>query len=322
MKKKKYPLSLILLAVFGALFLYVKLFEKGAKKEEGQVQVFALDKNAVTKIVLKKDKKEIMLVKEGEKWFVSPGRMLARKDTVDGMLDELADFTAEQKLGGELKDLKVFALDKPKYSFSAYTGTMESASVIFGENAPVGGMVYMKEDKKPAMYSMMSYRAEKFNKTALDLREMRLLFFENEALTGMTIKTKNEEFVLEKSGEAWRLKKPREKIMKETPAALANILQFLQAQSFAEDNPKDLKKYALDNPNYFITLNSKGLIQTLAVSAKGKVYAKSSENPSVAVVGEENLRKVDEVLQEAKKVEKKEEKKSETKPLTPAAKMK
>ncbi len=320
MKKKQYPLSLILLAVFGALFLYVKLFEKGAKKEEGQVQVFALNKNKVTKLVLKKDKKDVVLEKEGGEWFISPGHLLARKDTVDGMLDELADFMAEQKLGEALKELKVFGLDKPKYSFSAYTGNVEAASVVFGENAPVGGMVYMKEAQKPALYSMMSHRAEKFNKIIQDLREMRLLFFENEALTGMTIKTKKEEFVLEKSGEEWRLKKPREKIMKETPAALANQLQYLQAQSFADDQPRDLKKYALDNPNYFITLNIKGSIQTLAVSAKGKVYAKSSENPSVAVVGEENLRKVDEIIQEAKKADKKEEKKSETKPLTPAVK--
>lgn len=317
MKKKKYPLSLILLAVFGALFLYVKLFEKGAKKEEGQVQIFALNKNAVTKIMLKKDKKRTTLEKDGEKWFIMPKHALARKDAVDGMLDELSDFTAEQKLGEDLKDLKVFALDKPKYSFSAYTGNAETASVIFGENAPVGGMVYMKEDKKPAMYSMLSYRAEKFNKAESDLREMRLLFFEDEELNAITIKTKNEEFALEKSGEEWRLKKPQEKAMKEKASELASHLQFLQAQSFAEDTPKDLKNYALDNPNYFITLNGKGAAQTLAVSVKAKVYARSSENPSVAVVNEDTLKKVDEVIQEAKK---KEEKKSGTKPLTPAEK--
>ena len=122
MKKKKYPASLILLALLGALFLYVKLFEKGAKKEEGQVQVFSLDRNSVTRIELKKNNKETVLIKESSsgKWMLLPKNVLARKDVVDAMLDELSDFTAERKISGDSKDIKIFGLNKPKYFFNAF----------------------------------------------------------------------------------------------------------------------------------------------------------------------------------------------------------
>ena len=196
MKKKKYPASLILLALLGALFLYVKFFEKGAKKEEGQVQVFSLDRNSVTRIELKKNNKETVLIKESSsgKWMLLPKNVLARKDVVDAMLDELSDFTAERKISEDLKNRKLFGLDKPQYFLNVFQGKSMAASVVFGDNSPVGGMVYMKEDKKPALYTVMSYRADKFNKMEQDLRELKLTFFETEKLNEMIIKAAAGEF--------------------------------------------------------------------------------------------------------------------------------
>lgn len=325
MKKRKYPTSLIILAVLGALFLYVKFFEKGAKKEEGQVQVFALDRNSVTRIELNKNNKEIVLIKESNsgKWMFSPKNVLARKDVVDAMLDELSDFTAERKISEDLKDIKLFGLAQPKYFFNAFQGNTMIASVIFGDNSPVGGFVYMKEDKKPALYTVMSYRADKFNKVEQDLRELKLTFFETEKLNEMIIKAAGGELAFSKYGGEWHLTKPRSKAMKEAAPALINHLLELQAKSFADDHPNDLKKYALDMPLYIITLKGDGKEQTLKLSKAGSsAYALSSENPSVAVVDGDMLKKVDEVIKEAKKVEKKEENKTAPKSLTPALKTK
>lgn len=323
MKKNKYPTSLIILALLGALFLYVKFFEKGAKKEEGQVQVFSLDRNAVTRIELKKENQETVLIKDGASWMLSPENVLARKDMVDGMLDELSDFTAERRLSDNvsLKDLKVFGLDKPKYSFSVFTGNTEAASVSAGDSAPVGGVLYVKEEKKPFLYTVISYRMDKFNKSGKDLREMKIVFVDSDKLNEISIKGKDAEYDFSKYGDEWHLTKPQSKIMKAAMPDLESHLVSLQARSFVSGHPKDadLKKYALDMPLYIVTLKGGGKEQTLRLSKKGNTYyALSSVNPSVAAVGDEMFTSVRSVLKEAREPEKKET----GKPLTPALKSK
>lgn len=310
MKKKKYPTSLLILALLGALFLYVKFFEKGAKKEEGQVQLFALDEKNITKIVVRKGKQETILTKENDAWMLLPKNVLAKKDAVAGILVELADFTAERRLSDNLslKDLKVFGLDKPKYSFTAFQGNAEAASVVFGDSAPVGGVVYMKEDKKPSAYTMQSYRAEKFNKAGeSDFREKKLLFFDTDKITGVSVKGKSAEFDFEREGQDWSETKPQNKRMKGEVQDVVNDLQSLEAKNFAEDHPKDLKLYSLDTPLFLITLRGDGKERTLSVNKKGKdVFVLSSDNPSVAVIGDDAVKKIQDAVKKAKEVEKKE----------------
>lgn len=287
--------TLLLTAVFILLGAYLYFFEfpKGGKGKTEKLLNFK--ENEVERIILSYPQQEIRLQKEPTgKWKIThPLQGAADESTITGILSALS--TSEVKRTLDTKpspeELKNFGLDQPeaKVVITLKSG-LTLPTIFVGEKTPVGSSAYVKRGSEAAILLTDASLRSSLEKKLNDFRDKEILPFRQDMAVKLQIHTPKESLVLVKGEkEDWNVESPRKgKAKNVAVSAYLTALSQLRAKGFAEDEPRDLKKYGLNSPALKISLEGKDgkTLGTLSLATKGgqNYFARREETATVYTI--------------------------------------
>ncbi|MEK6621250.1 MAG: DUF4340 domain-containing protein, partial [Planctomycetota bacterium] len=297
----KFKTTLILLIVAAIGIGYVFLYERKQLPQEEwerlQKKVIPDFKSSlVKKIELKNESGKVVLEKRADDyWYIiDPQKIRADNSEIKSILSEFEFMTkigSFKQESGKTYDLKDYGLDVIKTSITMYTdvhaqpdtiqvsGPKSKYTVFVGQKLAAGDNVYMKLDANEEVFVVPGSLYEKAHKTILDLRSKWVFSFDKEAVSGLQIKTGAHDIVCGKKVSSWRLNEPIDDLadmerIKEILTKLKNLQ--IENTDFVSDDPSDLAKFGLDNPQLTVTITENDVAQTVhfGYTLDNKVYVK------------------------------------------------
>jgi hypothetical protein len=285
-------LAVLLVALGG----YVYFFEL-AKDKKGESERLLDFKNAeVTAVDLAYPERAIQLQKDAAgKWkIVQPLREGADEAAVGSLIAALAAADIRRILEKKpvSEDLKSFGLDPPaaRVSLTLKSG-LTLPQLAVGAKTPLGDSAYVRRGSDPAVYLTGAALVVALEKQPNDLRDRTIVAFTPDQATRLQIQMPGQALVLAKGEkEEWTIKAPLKKTADAGAVTgyLAQLAQ-LKAKTFVDDQPADLKKYALDRAALKISVDKDGKnLATLRVGGKSAdgYYATAEGTPAVYTIDE------------------------------------
>lgn len=309
--KPKTTFILLIVAVLIGAFIWVdhKYFPDTEKSTEQQKRVFAyLKRDDITKLELSNTNGVIVVEKAGDKWEMKkPFEVPASKSDVESILSELEFLDAERTLTPkELKETGAtpanYGLDKPRAEASiTVKGVVHTLKL--GNDSEIGGNLYAMLAGKETVHVLGKSVFDRLNKRVDDLRDRTVIDFAKSDLSKLEIKSGNRQIELTQTPEsgdtpaAWRITRPiNARASKDKVEGIADKLAALRVDTFVTEDPKDLKRYGLDEPAQEVSLFTKGsdgakIVQfgSSPTNDTTKVYAKRKSLNSVYTVSNDIL---------------------------------
>ncbi len=269
-----------LILVGGAFGLYAffgvaKVDEAEAERKESTERVFAYAKPgeksadggalqfSFTSITVKAKGETTTLEKRGDAWHItSPVQAKADKLTVDSITSQLqtAKFKAELEENPDEATLEKYGLKAPQFTVTAFGYVPEEngqgaddpsrrreVTLHGGIENTFDGSVYVMRNAEKKVYVGEGGLRWALEKTTYDLRDKEVLAFEPQQVKSIELKSKANQYRLERDGEKWRLARPFSTLADAT--AVATMLSGLKAEravAFPSDTPEARKSFGLE----------------------------------------------------------------------------
>jgi hypothetical protein len=169
---------------------------------ESQIQQIQISKPGSPPIVLKK---------LADKWAIAePKAMPADKDAVDGLTSSVATLNADRLIDEHPANLAQFGLDSPREEVDLTLKDGKTDKLLLGADTPSGSDSYAKLESKPAVYTVASSTKSSFDKSVNDLRDKRLLPFDQDKVTSVALTARGSTVEFGKNGQGqWQITKPK-----------------------------------------------------------------------------------------------------------------
>lgn len=176
--------------------------------------------------------------------------------TVDGVLDALAGLSYEKAYDAPAALEQYGLADPPAIHFESLQG---SHLLKIGEEAPVGGGIYVTDGKAERVFVIPAYSVNALRKSLNALRDARVLDFDADSITGLNIAWPGVRLeLLREPGAAWRFGDPALGLAsQERVNDLLLDLQYLRADDFI-DEPASDRKLGLHRPKFSAELTALG----------------------------------------------------------------
>jgi hypothetical protein len=286
--------SLALLAVLGGLVYWTNKHpntDTAASKTPASPKLIAVDANQIESIRLAKTGSDpVEIVKLANTWTISkPTAMAADADAVNMLTGSLATLNADRVIDEHPSSLKDFGLDMPTDEIDVTVKGGKTTKLLLGGDTPANTGTYAKLDSDPKVYTLPTYLKTSFDKSVNDLRDKRLLTFNQDKLTAVTVTGKGAPVEFGKNAQGdWQITKP--KPMRADSTQVDDILRKLKDAKMdltgAKSNPKEATaQYASgEKVGVAATTDNTGT-QTLEIHKSkdkdGGYYAKSSAVPGI-----------------------------------------
>ncbi len=289
-----YLTALALIAGYYYHFEVVKRAEKEAAEAEAK-KVFALKSDQITSLELRARDKDPVEIKKNGGWKITgPIEAAVEQGSVDSLVNALTGLSWEVEVSKESNDLKPFGLEEPvplKIRFQAGERPFE---LLVGDKSPVGRGYYAKRGDGGQVFVLETSNWSLLNKGLDELRRRSLFTFRPDDVLELSVAWKDgpEIRVQRKEGtELWQV--PEQTELKIKGSKVQNVIeqvQWLRAQGFLENEPRNLESHGLEPPHAEVIAKlADGQAVALKLAAKGNEDAKqinavSSELPAVVQV--------------------------------------
>lgn len=269
-----------------AYFGVMKGDEQAAKEKELSSQVFAAATaegpsapSAFKKLTVTASGQTTVLEHGAKGWtLTAPVDAPADADAVDGIVSALTHDTFTQTVEEHptKADLTKYGLDAPRFQVTAVFQKAKGAPQTFilrgGIENTFDGSVYVQRGGEEAVHAINGAFKAALEKSTFQLRDKRLLTFEEGALQGISIAQKGAitRLALD-DAKHWRLTAPlRERADDAAVKALWRALQTNPATAFPSDTPQARKDFGLETPSLTATFTPKGSAPVvIALAEKG-----------------------------------------------------
>jgi hypothetical protein len=175
-------------------------------------KILALSDNQIQQIrIAKSGSPPVVLKKLADKWAIAePKAMPADQDAVNSLTSSISTLNADRLIEDHPANLAEFGLDNPKEEVDVTLKDGKTDKLLLGSDTPSGSDSYAKLETKPAVYTIPSYSKSSFDKSVNDLRDKRLLPFNQDKLTSVTLASKGPSIEFGKNGQGeWQITKPK-----------------------------------------------------------------------------------------------------------------
>jgi hypothetical protein len=253
----------ILFLVAAALGAFVWFYEIGGEEERRAAEeaqqrvVVGIAADDVEMIALTTADGTAVAVERGESGWRLTQPLAYPADPF--VLDAMAAAIAEMGGGAALDEpqaLAVYGLDAPEREVRFSAGGEERALRI-GDKTPLGANSYVTVVGSDAVVTVPSVGVTAFEKTLDDIREKKLLDFDQDAVRHIAVNWPDGGVVLQRSesgGRRWHVVQPvAGPADDETIARLLSTLAFLRADGFVDEPPSD-EAAGLERPAFSVRL--------------------------------------------------------------------
>jgi hypothetical protein len=219
------------------------------------------------------------LQREGGKWrMTQPKPLAADQDAVSSIVSNLSVLNADKVIEEKAGDLKPYGLTDPTLTIDIKRKDGKTDQLLVGDDTPTGSGAYAKLASDPRVVTIASFVKTSLDKKPEDLRDKRLLTFDQDKLTRVELQAKGApvEFGKDAQGE-WQILKP--KPLRADSSAVNSLVDKLRDAKMDLTGSEDAaRKFAASPKVATATVSDAGGPQVLEVRKdKDKNYfAKSS----------------------------------------------
>jgi ribosomal protein L12E/L44/L45/RPP1/RPP2 len=251
MKPRGLLAAVIVLAALGvALYFSNRKQKADAAKPavDTTTKILSIPEDQIKEVSLKKTGAETTVLRKGDdgKWQIAePKPLRADQDAVKSLLGSLSTLNADKVVEDKAADLSPYGLKAPTLDVTVIKKDGKSQDFLVGDDTPTGSGAYAKLDGDAHIYTIASYVKTGIDKTPSDLRDKRLLTFDQDKLTRVDLQpSKGETLEFGKNNQNdWQILKP--KPMRADGSQVEELIRKLKdAKMDAVISDEDAKKAA------------------------------------------------------------------------------
>src|SRR3954453_1223917 len=215
MKPKGLLIAVVLLAVLGGAVWYSNK-QEAAKASKGTdsstTKVLTIPEDQFQEIRIQKVSGETeRLSRASGKWrLVEPKDMAADQDAVSSMVNALSSLNADRVVEDKADDLKNYGLADPTLKVQVKRKDGKTDELLVGDDAPTGSGSYAKLPNDPRVFMIATFTKSSLDKRPDDLRDKRLLTFDQDKITRVELAAKGPAVEFGKNTQSeWAILKPR-----------------------------------------------------------------------------------------------------------------
>jgi hypothetical protein len=288
MKWNRLLFAAVLLAALSlGVYLADKKDEKAAKekKPDTTIKILTLSEDSIQEIEIKHPEGDPTVVKRNAsgKWEITaPKAMAADQGAIGSLTSAAANLNAERVIDEHISgDLSQYGLQPPLVALTFHLKDGKTTKLLVGRDTPTGNATYAMVEGDPRLCTMATFAKSSFDKSAKDLRDKRLMTFEQDKISRVELTAKNTtiEFGRVNSSE-WQILKPRP--MRADGLQVEELVRKLKDASMdtslsEEDAKKAATSFASGTLAGTAKVTDASGTQTLEVrKVKEDYYAKSS----------------------------------------------
>jgi hypothetical protein len=214
MKPKGLLIAVVLLAVLGGVVWWSNKKQAAAAKAPSDTspKILAIPDDQVVAIQIKHTGGETDTIKrENGKWqMTEPKPLPADSDAASSLTSALSSVTADKTIEDNAADLSPYGLNHPQLDVLVTKKDGKTDELLLGDDTPTNSGTYARKAGDPHVYTVASFVKSSFNKTTNDLRDKRLLPFDQDKLTRVELQAKGPAVEFGKNGQnEWSILKPR-----------------------------------------------------------------------------------------------------------------
>ncbi len=290
MKPLKLVIAAVLLAGLSGLVWYAKKHPPSSSTTpaaESPKVLDIADRDVKSIDLKKKDGTIVTLAKEDGKWVITaPEHWKADQDAVTTLLSSLHPVSADNIVENSTSDPAKYGLAKPSLNVTVHLVNGNSKQLLLGDDVPAGSLVYARAEGDPKVYAVASSVKTSLDKSANDLRDKRLLTFDQNHLARIDLVSGKSDIEFGKNNaNEWQILKPQPYRVdsfqvEELVRKLGDAKMDLSGN--ADDQKKADAAYASGTPVSTVKVTDSSGTQTLDVrKQKDDYYAKSSVVPGI-----------------------------------------
>lgn len=248
-------------------------------------KILALTEGDITKVeIKKKDGDDTVLQKENGKWqLTSPKPYPADQDTASQLVASVANVSGDRVVEDKASNLSAYGLNSPSLEVDITGKGGKVSKLEIGDDAPASSGSYAMVSGDPRVFTVASYVKSGVDKSENDLRDKRLLTFDQDKLSRVELMAKKQDIEFGRDKDQWQIVKP--KPLRADGSQIDDMLRKLKdakmdlAQS-DEDATKALAAFAAGTPVATVKLTDPSGTQQIEIRKnKDDYYAKSSVVP-------------------------------------------
>jgi len=207
---------IVLAALGGALYWSNRKQKADAAKPatDTTTKILSIPEDQIKEIKLKKTGADATVLRKGDdgKWQIAePKPLRADQDTAKSLVSSLSTLNADKVVEDKAADLSPYGLNSPTLDVTVIKKDGKSQDFFVGDDEPTGGGAYAKLAGDAHVYTIASYVKTGIDKTPNDLRDKRLLTFDQDKLTRVDLQSaKGEAIEFGKNNQNdWQILKPK-----------------------------------------------------------------------------------------------------------------
>ncbi|MHB8501901.1 MAG: DUF4340 domain-containing protein [Candidatus Acidiferrales bacterium] len=212
--------SLLIAAIVLAALSGVLYWSNHKKTSASDVKVAAdappniltLPQADITKLeIKKKGGDEVDLSKnDAGKWQITaPKELRADQNEVSSMLSTLSSLSSERLIEAKADNLGEYGLAQPAVEVDVTEKNNKTQKLLIGDSTPTGNAVYVALAGDPRVFTLANYSKTSLDKSAKDLRDKRLLVFDQDKLSRVELETKKQDIEFGRNKDQWQILKPK-----------------------------------------------------------------------------------------------------------------
>ena len=214
MKPKGLLYSAIVLVVLGGLVWWSNRKQASASKSPTTTttKILAISDDQIAAIKLtKKDGATTDLKRENGKWQITePKPLRADQDSVSSLTGNLSALNADNVIEEKATDFSQYGLDKPALDVQVTKKDGKTDDLLIGDDTPTNSGAYARLANDPRVFTVGTYVKTGLDKTSNDLRDKRLLTFDQDKLTRVDLQAKGQPIEFGKNAQnEWEIIKPK-----------------------------------------------------------------------------------------------------------------
>jgi hypothetical protein len=207
---------IVLAALGGALYWSNRKQKADAAKPAADTttKILSIPEDQIKEVSIKKTGAETTVLRKGDdgKWQIAePKPLRADQDTAKSLAGAFATLNADKVVEDKAADLSPYGLNAPTLDVTVTKKDGKSQEFLVGDDQPTGGGSYAKLAGDAHVYTIASFVKTSIDKTPNDLRDKRLLTFDQDKLTRVDLQpVKGEAIEFGKNNQNdWQILKPK-----------------------------------------------------------------------------------------------------------------
>ena len=276
--------AVVLVALGVGIFISNKDEEKKSAKPpaDTSVKMVSLLEPNIKRIEIKKNEEDTVLERtSGNKWQITaPATYGADQEAVNGLAFSAATIAADRVIEEKASDLAGYGLKNPSLEVDIGTKDGKTTKLLLGDDNPTGSTTYAMLAGDPRVFSVISSVKIGLSKSVKDLRDKRLLTFDQDKVSRFELQAKKQDIEFGRDKNQWQIVKP--KPLRADGLQVEELLRKVKDAKMdltlsEEDAKKAASAFATAAPVASVKVTDPSGTQELQIrKSKDDYYAKSS----------------------------------------------